>query len=86
MKRLQKLPPIVIGVKSGEDGKIFGSVGAQSIAQAITKLGVKLDKKEIRLLKGAFKKTGEYKIKIQIHEEVFSNFTVIIKKSAIKKE
>ncbi|MEG1509459.1 MAG: 50S ribosomal protein L9, partial [Clostridia bacterium] len=40
---------VVVKVKSGESGKIFGSVTSKEIADAMQKLGYEIDKKRIVL-------------------------------------
>lgn len=62
----------VIKVKTGEDGRIFGSVTAQNISDALEKqYGFKLDKKNIRL-KDAIKTTGTYDVEVWVHPQVTS--------------
>ena len=49
---------VVIARKSGEEGRLFGSVGASDIAHAVNAMGVKLEKHEIRLAEGPFRITA----------------------------
>jgi len=53
---------VVIAAKSGDEGKLFGSVGTRDIAEAITAAGVTVDKSEVRLPNGAIRNTGEYTV------------------------
>ena len=55
---------------SGEDGKLFGSVGTAEIAYALNEAGKEVEKKEIRLPSGAFKQTGAYKVDLHLHTDV----------------
>ncbi len=55
---------------SGEDGKLFGSVGTAEIAHALNEAGKTVEKREIRLPSGAFKQTGEYQVDIHLHTDV----------------
>ena len=61
---------VSITQKAGEEGKLYGSVGTQDIAQAITEAGVEVHKREVRLPAGALRHTGDYEIQIQLHGEV----------------
>ncbi len=55
---------------SGEEGKIFGSVGTVDIANALNEAGKHVEKKEIRLPSGAFRHVGEYQVDIHLHTDV----------------
>ncbi len=55
---------------SGEEGKLFGSVGTVDIAQALNEAGKTVEKKEIRLPSGVFKQAGEYQVDVHIHADV----------------
>ena len=61
---------LTIACKAGEEGRLFGSVGASDIAQAAQESGYDLDKNEIRLLAGAFRATGEYEVEVRLHTDV----------------
>ena len=61
---------VVIARKSGEEGRLFGSVGASDIAHAVNAMGVKLEKHEIRLAEGPFRITGEYEVNLRLHSDV----------------
>lgn len=69
---------VVIAAKSGDEGKLFGSVGTRDIAEAVTAAGVAVDKLEVRLPTGALRNTGEYKIALQLHAEVTAEVAVTI--------
>lgn len=57
---------IVIPVKAGEEGRLFGSVGNADIAEAATAAGAAVDKKEVRLPQGALRVVGEYEIEVHL--------------------
>jgi large subunit ribosomal protein L9 len=61
---------VVISANAGDEGKLFGSVGTADIAEAITKAGVEVEKKEVRLPEGVIRQTGEYDIDVQLHSDV----------------
>lgn len=61
---------IVIAQKAGDEGKLFGSVGTQNIADAITAAGAEVEKHEIRLPEGVIRNIGEYNIDISLHSDV----------------
>lgn len=61
---------ITVGAKAGENGKIFGSVNTIQIADAIAKLGFKVDRKAISTKLDHIKDLGQYKASIKLHKEV----------------
>jgi large subunit ribosomal protein L9 len=61
---------LIIQVKAGDEGKLFGSVTVRDIAEAITASGVEVDKTEVRLPDGALGRVGEYDVDVQLHSEV----------------
>ena len=61
---------VVIEANSGDEGKLFGSIGTRDIAEAISATGVEVTKAEVRLPTGAIREIGEYEIDIQLHSEV----------------
>jgi large subunit ribosomal protein L9 len=61
---------IVITHKTGDEGRLFGSVGTHNIAEAITAAGVKVEKQEVRLPKGVIRHIGSYDIDINLHTDV----------------
>ncbi len=61
---------IVITQKAGDEGKLFGSVGTQNIADAITEAGAAVEKHEVRLPEGVIRNIGEYNIDINLHSDV----------------
>ncbi|CAL4325616.1 50S ribosomal protein L9 [Buchnera aphidicola (Eriosoma lanigerum)] len=60
---------IHIYVKSGEEGKLFGSIGARDIANRISELGVLVKKSEIKLSSGLIRNIGIYEVIFQPHLE-----------------
>ncbi|HHO70578.1 MAG TPA: 50S ribosomal protein L9 [Halothiobacillus sp.] len=70
---------VTITSKAGAEGKLFGSVGTADIAKAISaQTGVKVEKREVRLLEGAFRTTGEFKVILHLHSDVDVTLTVIV--------
>jgi large subunit ribosomal protein L9 len=61
---------VVIAHKAGDEGKLFGSIGTQNIADAVSEAGVLVEKHEIRLPQGAIRQVGEYQIDINCHTDV----------------
>src|SRR5262245_26189598 len=74
-KSLSKLT-CTIKVKTGEDGKMFGSVTSGSIADELKHLfDISLDKKKIHL-EHPIKTLGEHDIELRLHPEVTTSLKV----------
>jgi large subunit ribosomal protein L9 len=70
--RREKLNGLTVTVarKAGDEGKLFGSVGTQDIADAVQKMGMELEKQEVRLPDGLFRAVGEYEVTLHLHSDV----------------
>lgn len=73
---IANLAAIVITSKAGDDGRLFGSVGARDIAEAVSAAGVEVTKSEVRLLEGALRTIGEHEVKLHLHAEVNAVVTI----------
>ena len=74
------LNDVVVKVKTSSKGKLFGSVTAEDVAQAVAKAGgPKLDKRIIDLPKALAKKTGNYQAEVELHSDIKGkiNFSVV---------
>ena len=69
---------VVIKHKTGDEGRLFGSVGTQNIAEAATAAGVAVQKNEVRLPNGVIRQIGEYSITINLHTDVDATLAVAI--------
>ena len=68
-KALQKLV-CVVKVKTGEDGKLFGSVTSGTIADELKhQFDITLDKKKIHI-EHAIRVVGEFEVQLNLHAEV----------------
>ncbi|MDX1266888.1 MAG: 50S ribosomal protein L9 [Oceanisphaera sp.] len=68
--QLSGLENVVIASKSGDEGKLFGSIGARDVAEAITAAGVAVAKSEVRLYDGVLRNVGEFEVGVQLHADV----------------
>lgn len=60
-----------IGAKAGTSGKIFGSVNAIQIAQALKEqFNFEFDRKNIEVDGESIKELGSYKARVKLHKEI----------------
>ena len=63
--------------KVGEQGKLFGSVTTQEIADLVSAKGIEIDRRKIQLGE-PIKALGEFKIPIKLHPEITAEFTLTV--------
>ena len=67
---------VTVAIKTGENGKVFGSISSKEIADsAKEQLGFDLDKKKIQM-SGALKELGDHKVTVKLHPQVSAELTV----------
>lgn len=70
---------VKLEAKGGPEGKLYGAVTSQDIADAIEKeTGIKTDKRKIVF--STIKQTGSYPVKVKLHPEVEASITVDIQR------
>jgi large subunit ribosomal protein L9 len=60
-----------VGAKTSTKGKIFGSVNAIQIAEALQEKGYTIDRKSISFKEDLIKEVGTYHARIRLHKEVY---------------
>ncbi|NLV36719.1 MAG: 50S ribosomal protein L9 [Clostridiaceae bacterium] len=69
---------VVIKTKSGESGKLFGSITSKDISDKLKKdFSIDIDKKKI-VLPEPIKSTGSFEIEVKLYPEVSGKLTVKI--------
>lgn len=69
---------VIIKVKIGENGKIFGAVSSKEIAEDLkTQTGMVIDKKKMKL-EDAIKSLGTYSIPVKLHRDVTATLKVVV--------
>ena len=70
---------VVLAIKTGSDGRVFGSVSTKEIAEAAKEqLGYELDKKKMHL-KDAIKSIGTFHVPVKLHPKVTVELKVVVK-------
>lgn len=65
-----------IAQKAGVDGRLFGSVTNADIAEALTKMGLAVQKAQVRQPNGPLKTVGEHSVSVVPHGDVVVDVTV----------
>jgi len=79
-ERAKKLQGQVIRIQAqtGSEGKLFGSVGTVDIAEACEKLGMPVERSEVRLPDGPLRMVGQHRVELHLHADVNVDLTVIV--------
>ncbi|MDP0505940.1 MAG: 50S ribosomal protein L9 [Fusobacterium sp. JB019] len=77
VKDLLEKEKLVLEVKVGNNGKLFGAITNKEISAEIEKkFGKKIDRKKID---GNIKSTGEHKVTVKLHKDVKAEITIVTK-------
>ncbi|MCG8529613.1 MAG: 50S ribosomal protein L9 [Desulfovibrionales bacterium] len=69
---------VSIEVRVGENDKLYGSVTATNIADALAELGLEVDRRRI-LLDAPIRVLGDYTVRVRLHAGVVAEVNVIVK-------
>lgn len=78
--RIESLP-VEVSIKSGKDGRTFGSVSSKEIAEAFKKQhGIEIEKKKISLDE-PIRTVGTSIVTVKLHREVTAKLTVKVREA-----
>lgn len=67
---------VMIRVKAGEDGKLFGSVTSSDIAKTLTKdFELELDRHKIHISE-PIKELGDHEVEVKVHPEIHTKLQI----------
>ncbi len=69
---------IELSRRAGVDGRLFGSVSAVDIVEALAAQGIEVGKSEVRMPNGVIKAVGEYSYEVALHADVRATITVAV--------
>lgn len=71
--KLEAVSSLTIATKASATGKIFGSVNAIQVSEALAKAGFEVDRHKIALKETSIKELGSYSCKITLYKGVVVN-------------
>ena len=72
---------VIVSIKSGKDGRTFGSVSSKEIAEAFKKQhGIEIEKKKISL-EEPIRAVGTSVVTVKLHREVTAKLTVKVREA-----
>lgn len=69
---------VILTANAAAEGKLYGSISPRDIADALTKIGQKVEKSEVVLSEGPLRRTGEYDVLIHLHADIEATVKVIV--------
>ena len=84
-KQANSLEGVEISVqrKAGEEGRLFGSVGAADIAQALTDLGYTVVRQQVRMPGGEpIRQLGEYAVSIHVDTDLDATVNLTVERES----
>lgn len=69
---------VQLSQKAGVDGRLFGSVTNQDIAEALGKQGFPVAKSQIRMPNGPLKMVGDHAVSVALHTDVVVDITISV--------
>ena len=69
---------VTLTANAAAEGKLYGSVSPRDIADALTRIGHKVEKSEVVLGEGPLRRTGEYAIVVHLHADIEATVKVIV--------
>lgn len=70
---------LVFNVKTGKDGKVFGSISSKQICYELEKLGYNIDKKKV-MINNPLTSLGAFYVDIELYKKVVAKIRVELKK------
>ena len=69
---------VTLTANASTEGKLYGSISPRDIAEALNKLGHKIEKSEVVLGEGPLRRTGEYEIVVHLHADIEAKVKVTV--------
>ena len=84
----EKLESLVLEITmpAGANGKLYGAVTSQTVADELAKLGYQIERKRIELPVAHFKNVGKYKVMVKLYESAAAEININVLGQEIKTE
>ncbi|MDR0641904.1 MAG: 50S ribosomal protein L9 [Treponema sp.] len=76
-ERLEALE-LVFSMPAGANGRLFGSVTSQTVADELSRQGFQIERKRLELPGATFKSAGKYKVTVHLYESASAEITVAV--------
>ncbi|MDR1786923.1 MAG: 50S ribosomal protein L9 [Treponema sp.] len=77
---------VLVSMPAGANGKLYGAVTAQTIADELGKRGFSIERKRIELPGNSFKNVGKYKVTVKLYENSVAELPILVTAQELKVE
>jgi large subunit ribosomal protein L9 len=84
-EKLEELA-LVIAMPAGANGRLYGAVTGQTIADELARQGFPIERKRIELPGNSFKSVGKYKISVKLYEGAAAELALTVEGQQLKVE
>jgi large subunit ribosomal protein L9 len=84
-ERLEALE-LSLSMPAGANGRLFGSVTSQTVAEELNRQGFQVERKRIELPGATFKSVGKYKVTVHLYESAAAEISVSVQALVEKTE
>jgi large subunit ribosomal protein L9 len=84
-EKLEELDLVVV-MPAGANGRLYGAVTSQTVAEELAKQGFEVERKRIELPGNSFKSVGKYKVVIKLYESAAAELAVTVEGQQMKVE
>lgn len=71
-----------VTARAGEEGKLFGSVTTQQIAELLAERGIEVDRRRIGL-REPIKEVGEHAVPVRLHRDLTATVKVVVRAEGV---
>jgi large subunit ribosomal protein L9 len=84
-EKLEELD-LVIVMPAGANGRLYGAVTSQTVADELAKQGFEIERKRIELSGNSFKSVGKYKVTVKLYESAAAELGITVEGQQLKVE
>jgi large subunit ribosomal protein L9 len=77
---------LTLSMPAGANGKLYGAVTVQTVADELVKQGFQIERKKIEIPGNTIKSVGRYKVSVKLYESSAAECTITVEGQAIKTE
>jgi large subunit ribosomal protein L9 len=84
-EKLEELNPVIV-MPAGANGRLYGAVTGQTVADELAKQGFEIERKRIELPGNSFKSVGKYKVLVKLYEGAAAELSITVEGQQLKVE
>jgi len=84
VSHIEKVGSITIAVPTNEEGRLFGSVGAAEIVEALLAHEIEVSKQEVSILELPVRAVGEYTVHVHAHADAIAEIKLHLNSSTVE--